>query len=141
VLDDYQKHFENAYLIRKLIGLFGAMSIFISCLGLFGMAGYIAERRKKELSIRKVLGATEAILWYSLSKEFLKPVILAFIIVLAPSIWLMQKFLSTMDYHIRLSWWMFALGGFISLVISLVTISYHGMRAARVNPARALQME
>jgi ABC-type antimicrobial peptide transport system permease subunit len=141
VLDDYQKRFENAFLIRKLIALFGGMSIFISCLGLFGMAGFIAERRKKEMSIRKVLGASVTVLWYSLSKEFLKPVIIAFILVVPPSIWASQKFLSTMDYHISLSWWMFALGGMISLVIALVTISYHGMRAARVNPARALQME
>ncbi len=141
VLDDYQKRFENAYLIRKLIALFGGMSIFISCLGLFGMAGYIAERRKKELSIRKVLGASQSVLWYILSREFLKPVIIAFLLVVPPSVWVMQKFLSMMDYHTDLSWWIFALGGMISLVIALVTISYHGMRAARVNPARTLQME
>jgi len=141
IKDDYQAEFVNLYATRQLVGIFGGVAIFIACLGLFGFAGFIVERRKKEISIRKVLGATRAALWLSLSREFLKPVVLGFVIAVPLGILAMQKLLATVDYHIQLSWWIFALAGAIVLLIAFAIVSYHGFRAARLNPAKSLQVE
>jgi ABC-type antimicrobial peptide transport system permease subunit len=99
------------------------------------------ERRKKEISIRKVLGATDGSLWLALGREFLQPVVLGFVIAVPLGILAMQKLLSTMDYHIRLSWWIFAFTGAAAFLIALATVSYHGLRAAHINPGRSLQTE
>jgi putative ABC transport system permease protein len=139
--ESYQQEFINALGFQQLVNIFGGVAIFISCMGLFGFAGFIVERRKKEISIRKVLGATDGSLWLALGREFFQPVMLGFVIAVPLGILAMQKLLSTMDYHIRLSWWIFAVAGAAAFLIALATVSYHGLRAARINPGRSLQAE
>ena len=139
--ESYQQEFVNVIGFQQLINIFGGVAIFISCMGLFGFAGFIVERRMKEISIRKVLGATDGSLWLSLGREFLQPVVLGFVIAIPLGILAMQKLLATVDYHISLSWWIFAVAGAAAFLIALATVSYHGLRAARINPARSLQAE
>lgn len=139
--ESYQQQFSNYFGIQQLIDTFGGVAIFVSCMGLFGFAGFIVERKKKELGIRKVLGATDGSLWLALGREFLQPVVLGFVIAVPLGILAMQKLLATMDYHIGLSWWIFALAGTAAFLIALATVSFHGLRAARINPARSLQAE
>jgi ABC-type antimicrobial peptide transport system permease subunit len=139
--ESYQQEFVSALGIQQLVNTFGGVAIFVSCMGLFGFAGFIVERRKKEISIRKVLGATDGSLWLVLGREFLQPVALGCVIAVPLSIVAMQKLLATMNYHIRLSWWIFAVAGAAAFLIALATVSYHGLRAARINPGRSLQAE
>ena len=117
------------------------MTVLISCLGLFGLASFLVERRSKEISIRKVLGATPARLWFSLSMEMLKPVFLSIVIATPLAAFALTPLLATYDYHIPLSWWIFAITGAGAVFIALATVSYYGLRAARINPARSLQTE
>jgi putative ABC transport system permease protein len=117
------------------------MAILISCLGLFGLASFLVEKRTKEISIRKVLGASVGDLWLSLSTEMLKPVVLGFIVATPLAVLAVTASLSNSDYRIPLQWWVFALADIGALMIALATISYHGLRAARLNPARSLQNE
>lgn len=128
-------------ILAQLAGIFAVMAILISCLGLFGLASFLVEKRTKEISIRKVLGASAGDLWLSLSTELLKPVILGFTLATPLAVLAMSELLSLFDYRIALSWWIFALAGVGSVVIALATVSYHGIRATRINPARSLQTE
>ena len=139
--DEHQDQFKHDFGVEQLATLFAVMAILISCLGLFGLAGYLIERRTKEISIRKVLGAGAADLWWSLSMEMLKPVLLGFVITTPLAALTMSKLLTISDYHIRLTWWFFAAAGAGAVLIALATVSYHGLRAARINPARSLQTE
>lgn len=139
--DDYQQNFRNIRSIATMTNAFGIMAIFISCLGLFGLSAFLAERRRKEISVRKVLGAGVSGLWYSLSKSFVKPVIVAFVLTAPIAGWVMQKVLSTMVYHIGLSWWMFTAAGLGAIIIAIGTVSFHSLKAAKANPVTALQSE
>ena len=139
--ESYQQEFVNIFAIQQLVNIFSGVAIFISCMGLFGFAGFIVERRMKEISIRKVLGATDSSLWLALGREFFQPVVLGFVIAVPLGILATQKLLATMDYHISLSWWIFAVAGAAAFLIALATVSYHGLRAARINPGRSLQAE
>ncbi|MBS1664529.1 MAG: ABC transporter permease [Bacteroidetes bacterium] len=139
--EEYQKKFTYFLLASSLARVFGGMAIFISCLGLFGLSAFIAERRTREMGIRKVLGASTSSIWFSLSKDFLKPVLFAFLIAAPLAGLLMQKVLGFMDYHIGLAWWMFALAGGLAVVISIVTVSYQGLRSAFANPVRSLRTD
>ena len=139
--ETYQKNFDEAKSFGLLATLCGGMAIFISCLGLFSLSAFIAERRSKEMSIRKVLGATAGSVWLALSKELLKPVVFAFLMVVPLSAWLLQTFLFKMDYHIELSWWMFAAAGLVAVLIAVLTISYQGLVTAFSNPIKSLRSE
>ncbi|MEX8548719.1 MAG: FtsX-like permease family protein [Mucilaginibacter sp.] len=139
--EEYQKNFKEFDSLRQMSNLFSGMAIFISCLGLFGLSAFLAERRSKEISIRKVLGASAGSLWLTLSKDFLKPVFLAFIIAAPLTGLAMQKVLGYIDYHIQLSWWMFAIAALAATVIAIVAISYNGIKAALANPVKSLRSE
>ena len=139
--EEHQQQFKKNFGVEQLANIFAVMAILISCLGLFGLASFLVEKRTKEISIRKVLGASPAGLWLSLSTEMLKPVLLGFIVATPLAAMAMAELLSINDYHIRLSWWIFALAGAGALLIALATVSWHGIRAARINPARSLQTE
>jgi putative ABC transport system permease protein len=139
--DEHQEQFSKNFGVEQLANIFAVMAILISCLGLFGLASYLVEKRTKEISIRKVLGANATGLWLSLSTEMLKPVLLGFIVATPLAAMAMAGLLSINDYHIRLSWWIFALAGAGALLIALATVSWHGIRATRINPARSLQIE
>jgi ABC-type antimicrobial peptide transport system permease subunit len=139
--EEYQKNFDEIRSTGQLANMFGGIAILISCLGLFGLSAFVAEQRKKEISIRKVLGATVANIWLFLSRDFLGPVLIAFVLAAPIASWLMQKLLSRFEYHIELSWWMFALAGLAALLIAIFTVSYQGIKAALVNPVKALKSE
>lgn len=138
---EYQRNFDEMRSIGQLGNVFGGLAIFICCLGLFGLSAFVAERRNKEIGIRKVLGATVASIWLFLSRDFLQPVVLAFLLAAPLAGWAMQKLLDTFEYRIELSWWMFAAAGVVALVVAMLTVSYQGIRAAMVNPVRSLRSE
>jgi putative ABC transport system permease protein len=127
--------------LSKLVGWFALIAIFISCIGLFGLASFMAIQRMREISIRKVLGATVPGLILLLFKDFLRLVIVALLIASPLSAWLMNKWLHDFAYRIPLSWWIFALTGLLAITITFLTVGWRGLRAARVNPADSLRAE
>ena len=139
--EGYQERFEVLTSLRQLSSLFGGMAIFISCLGLFGLSAFLAERRGKEMSIRKVLGASARSVWLLLSGDFLKPVFIALVLAIPLAVMTMQAMLATVTYRIQLSWWMFASAGAIAIVIALLTVSFQGIRAGFENPVERLRSE
>jgi len=141
VKDDYQSNFEGIRSTGKLANAFSLLAIFISCLGLFGLSAFFAEKRTKEIGIRKVLGASVAGLWLFLSKDFFKPVLLAFVLTLPPAIFAMDKLLSSFDYHTELSWAIFATAGLVAVGISIFTVSFQSVKAALANPVNSLRSE
>ena len=139
--EEYQKNFKEFDSLKQMANAFGGMAIFISCLGLFGLSAFLAERRGKEISIRKILGASAGSVWFALSKDFLKPVLIAFAITAPIANFVLQKVLEQMDYHIQMSWWMFVIAAFAVIVIAVVTVSYNGIKAALSNPVKSLRTE
>lgn len=119
----------------------GILAILISCIGLFALSMFIAERRAKEIGIRKVLGASSLKIWLSLSKDFLKPVVLAFLITIPLAFFVMQKVLASMEHYTALSWWVFGITGILVIVLALVVVSYQAIRAAVANPIDSLRDE
>ncbi|MBD2702326.1 ABC transporter permease [Spirosoma sp. BT702] len=116
-------------------------TIFIACLGLFGLATYAAEQRIKEIGVRKVLGASIFNLTALLSKDFLKLVLIANGIAFPLAWWAMNRWLSEFAYHIDIEWWFFAVAGSLAIVIALATVSYQAIKAALVNPVKSLRSE
>jgi ABC-type antimicrobial peptide transport system permease subunit len=139
--EGYQQRFEVLTSLKLLATVFGGMAIFISCLGLFGLSAFLAERRGKEMSIRKVLGASARSVWILLSGDFLKPVLIAIAIAIPLALVAMQAMLSNIDYRIQLSWWMFAGAGIVAILIALLTVSFQGIRTALENPVKNLKAE
>ena len=122
--------------------LFGAIiTIFISCIGLFGLSVLAAETRTKEIGIRKVLGASVSVIVTILSKDFLKLVIIAMLIAI-PLSWLAgNKWLQTYPYRVTLSWWMFGAAAVVVILVALATVSFQTIRAALANPVKSLKSE
>ncbi len=138
---EVQKQYETEIVLSQIINTFTLVAILISCLGLFGLAAFSAEQRNKEIGIRKVLGASVTGIVQLLSKDFLKLVIISFIIA-TPIAWYgMSKWLQAFAYRIPLSWWMFALAGLIAVFIALFTVSFQAIRAALMNPVKSLKTE
>lgn len=127
--------------LSKVFGLFSGLAIFIACLGLYGMATYAATRRKKEIGIRKVLGASVTGIVKLLSKEYILLVVLA-IVIASPLAWLaMNKWLQGFAYRINIDWWMFVLTGLAALLIALLSLSFQAIKAAMDNPVKSLRTE
>jgi ABC-type antimicrobial peptide transport system permease subunit len=139
--DEFNALFVSEALISKLSRVFAFLAIFISCLGLFGLAAYTAESRVKEIGIRKVLGASTHGITYLLSKDFLKLTLLSCLVALPIAAWVMNGWLEGYSYRIALSWWIFALAGGLAVLIALVTVSWQAMRAATANPVASLKAE
>jgi putative ABC transport system permease protein len=138
---EYLLKFADEQQVGTLVGLFAALTIFISCLGLFGLAAYMAENRLKEIGIRKVLGASVANIAGLLSKEFLRLVGISFVIA-SPIAWLvMHSWLTGYSYRIAIEWWVFALTGLLAFFIALATVSFQAVRAALANPVKNLRTE
>jgi ABC-type antimicrobial peptide transport system permease subunit len=138
---DFEDRFRAEMLISKLSRLFALITIVISCMGLFGLAAYTAERKTREIGIRKVLGATVQSVVSLLSRDFLKLVLLA-IIISTPIAWyVMDKWLQDYAYRINIQWWMFVLAGSLALGIALITVSFQAVRAAIANPVKSLRTE
>ncbi|HLY69338.1 MAG TPA: FtsX-like permease family protein, partial [Puia sp.] len=141
----YDEELENMYVqerhLSKLINLATGMTIFISCLGLFGLAVLTAFQRTKEIGIRKVLGASVLGIVRLLFKEYLRLVILAIMLAAPISWWAMNKWLQDFAYRIPIQWWMFVSAGIIALLIALLTVGFHALKAANVNPVKSLRTE
>ncbi|MFN4256266.1 MAG: ABC transporter permease, partial [Saprospiraceae bacterium] len=141
VKDDYQRGFEGIRSTGLMANVFSVLAVFISCLGLFGLSAFFAERRAKEIGIRKVLGATVSGLWFFFSKDFFKPVLLAFALASVPAFWAMRELLTTFEYRIELSWQIFAMAGLAAVIVATFTVSFHSVRAALANPVKSLRSE
>jgi putative ABC transport system permease protein len=139
--DEYAQKFAAEIRISKLTGCFAAFAIFISCLGLFGMAIFIAEKRTKEIGVRKVLGASVFNLWNLLSKEFVLLVIISFAVATPVSYYFMHNWLQNYQYRTNLSWWIFALAGLGTLLITLITVSFQSIKATIANPVKSLRTD
>ena len=139
--EEYAQKFSDEQLIGTLASLFALLTIFISCLGLFGLATYIAENRIKEIGVRKVLGATVTNIALLLSKDFVKLVVMA-IIIASPVAWFfMNKWLKDYDYRVNISWWIFFAAGSLAILIALITVSFQAIKAAIANPVKSLRTE
>ena len=137
----YTERFEGEEVMGTLAALFAGLTIFISCLGLFALATYVAENRIKEIGIRKVLGASVSGIATLLSKDFLKLVIVSFCIAAPLAGWLMYNWLQQYAYHVPLSWWIFAGTGVISIAIAIGSVGYQSLKAALANPVQSLRSE
>jgi putative ABC transport system permease protein len=139
--ESYAKKFDDAQRTGKLAALFAGLTIFISCLGLFGLATYMAENRIKEIGIRKVLGASVTGIASLLSLDFLKLIGISFLIAAPVAWWAMNKWLETYTYRIQMQWWVFVLAAVLSVVIAIITVSFQAIRAAIANPVKSLRSE
>ncbi len=139
--EEFNKRFKSEMLISKLSRLFATLTIIISCIGLFGLAAYTAERRTKEIGIRKVLGASVSNMVSLLSKDFLMLVLIAITIAIPIAWYMMSKWLEDYSYRIEIKWWIFALAGASAIVIALLTVSFQAVKAALANPVKSLRTE
>ena len=138
---EYAKLYTSEVVVSKLANIFAFLAIFISCLGLFGLATFTAEQRTKEIGVRKVLGASVPNIISLLSTNFLKPVILAFFIAFPVAWYVMSNWLRSYAYKIDIGWWMFALAGLLTVCIAMLTVSYQSIKAAVANPVKSLRTE
>ncbi len=138
---EVQSQYETEITLANIINAFTAMAILVSCLGLFGLAAFSAEQRSKEIGVRKVLGASVAGIVTLLSSDFLRLVGVALIISVPVSWWAMHRWLQGFAYQVPLRWWMFALSGVLAIGIAFITVSFHTIRAASVNPVKSLRSE
>ncbi len=139
--EEYARKFVDEERVGKLANAFTVLAVFISCLGLFGMASFMAEQRVKEIGVRKVLGASVFHLWQLLSKDFVVLVIIALSIA-TPLAWLlMHRWLENYQYRADLSWWIFAAAGLGAFLITLLTVSYQSIKAALMNPTKSLRSD
>jgi ABC-type antimicrobial peptide transport system permease subunit len=139
--EEFARKFGNEKKIGKLAAFFTFLAIFISCLGLFGLASYVAEQRTKEIGIRKVLGASITLLWKMLSKDFVLLVFIACCIAVPLAYYFMDGWLQKFDYRTTISFWIFVLACIGALVITLLTVSYQAIKAASANPVKSLKTE
>jgi ABC-type antimicrobial peptide transport system permease subunit len=138
---EYTRKFEDEKLTGTLASLFAILTILISCLGLFGLAAYMAANRLKEIGVRKVLGASITNIASLLSKDFIKLVALAFLVASPVAWWAMNKWLLGYNYRINISIWVFIGTGFLAVLIALITVSFQAIRAAVSNPVNSLRSE
>lgn len=139
--EEYNKLYQSEQIVDKLSNVFSFLAIFISCLGLLGLAMFTAEQRVKEIGIRKVLGASVRSLFALLSSEFLWLVLISLFIAVPIAWYAMNKWLQNFVYHTPLQWWMFVLSGGMILLIALITVSFQTIKAALVNPIKSLRSE
>jgi ABC-type antimicrobial peptide transport system permease subunit len=139
--EEYGLKFKSEERASKLAVFFAVFAVFISCLGLFGLASFTAEQRTKEIGVRKILGASIYTLWRLLSKEFVLLVVISFFIAVPVAYYFMNGWLETYQYRASLSWWIFAVACAGALVITLITVSFQAIKAAIANPVRSMRSE
>ncbi len=139
--DEYAKKFSDEKRTGTLAALFSFLTICISCLGLFGLATYMAENRVKEIGVRKVLGASVTNITTLLSKDFIGLVIISIAFASPFAWWFMNKWLQGYDYRVTISWWVFIGAGLLAIAIALITVSYQSIKAALTNPVKNLRTE
>ena len=138
---EYAKKFGNEKRIGNLAAVFAALAVFISCLGLFGLASFVAEQRTKEIGIRKVLGASVLNLWKMLSKDFVLLIVISCAIAIPISIYFMNNWLMQYSYRSSIAWYVLLLAGLGSILITLLTVSFQAVKAAIANPVKSLRSE
>jgi ABC-type antimicrobial peptide transport system permease subunit len=138
---EYGLKFAAEERIGKLASVFAILAVFISCLGLFGLAAFVAEKRTKEIGVRKVLGATVFNLWKLLSKDFVLLVIIACLIAVPLAWYFLHQWLQKYEYRTVISLWVFAAAIFGALLLTLVTVSFQAIKAALSNPVKSLRTE
>jgi len=141
VNEDYARKFGNEERVGKLASFFASLAVLISCLGIFALASFVAEQRTKEIGVRKILGATVFRLWTMLSIDFVVLVMISFVIASPIAYYFMQRWLSKYQFHAPIAWWIFAGAGVGLLVITMLTVSYQSIKAARANPVNSLRSE
>jgi putative ABC transport system permease protein len=139
--DQFNEMFLYETLMSKVSGVFAILAIIISCLGIFGLAAFTAERRTKEIGIRKVLGASVSRLASLLSKDFLQLVFISCLVAFPVAWWIMHNWLLNYEYRIVLSWWVFIVAGVMALLIVILTIGFQTIKAAIANPVKSLRTE
>ena len=139
--ESFDKYFKNENLIGKLAAVFALLAILISCLGLFGLAAFTAEKRTKEIGIRKALGASVQGLAGLLSKDFLQLVSVSCIIAFPLAWWVMHSWLQDYEYRVQINWWIFVAAGLLALLVALLTVSFQAIKVALMNPVRSLRNE
>ncbi|RFS16302.1 ABC transporter permease [Emticicia sp. C21] len=138
---EFGQKFATEERVGKLASFFAVLAIFISCLGLFGLASFVAEQRTKEIGIRKVLGASVANLWTLLSRDFVLLVIISCLIAIPIAYYFLNDWLQKYEYRTGISWWIFAASGGGALAITLLTVSFQAIKAALMNPIKSLKSE
>ncbi|MDE1191566.1 MAG: ABC transporter permease [Arachidicoccus sp.] len=138
---DFEKKFKQQQFIGSLATIFGALAIFISCLGLLGLSAFMAEQRKKEIGIRKVLGASVVSIIKLLSKDFLKLVLLSYVIAFPLAYWMMHNWLQGYEYRVSIGWYIFVVAALLAIIIAFITVSSQALRAAKANPVNNLKTE
>ena len=139
--EEYGKKFGSEERVGKLAGFFATLAILISCIGLFGMASVMAERRVKEIGVRKVLGASVFDLWRLLSKDFVVLVVLSLVIAAPVAYYFMHNWLLNYQYRTGIAWWVFATAGLGTMIVTLLTVSFHSIKTAIANPIKSLRTE
>jgi ABC-type antimicrobial peptide transport system permease subunit len=139
--EEYARKFQNEQKMGSLITWLAGLTIFISCMGLFALVAFMAETRRKEIGIRKVLGASVSSVMFLLSKEFLMLVVISVAVASPVAWWAMEKWLSNYAYRTDIPWWLFIVVGCLSLCIALLTVGFQAIRAAMANPVEAIKAE
>jgi putative ABC transport system permease protein len=139
--EDYDAMYKTELRTGMLFNIFSVVAILISCLGLFGLAAYTAQVKTKEIGIRKVLGASVVNIVQLLAKDFISLVLVALVIAIPLGWWAMHNWLQDYAYRINLGWWVFVLAGVIAILIAIITVSMHALRAALANPVKSLKAE
>lgn len=139
--EEFAKKFGNEKRVGTLASIFSALAVLISCLGLFGLASFVAEQRTKEIGIRKVLGASVTNLWSMLSRDFVALVIIACMISIPLAWYELSQWLEKYEYRTELSWWIFAAAALSAMIITLITVSFQAIKAALMNPVKSLRSE
>lgn len=139
--ENFEQMYKAEDKLKSLLWIFTTMAIFVGCLGLFGLAAYTAERRRKEVGIRKVLGASTQGIVLLLSKDFIKLVLISLLLASPVAWYFMNKWLQDFAYRINISWWIFIVAGALTILIALITVSFQAVKAALANPVDSLRSE
>jgi len=139
--DEFETLYRTEQNVFLLVQIFSSLAIFISCLGLFGLAAFTAERRRKEIGVRKVIGASVMDIVSLISRDSLQLVGIAFVIASPLAWWAMDNWLQDFAYRTSIAWWIFAVAGSLTILVAIVTLSYHAIKAATANPVRSLRSE
>ncbi len=139
--DSFNRQYKSDEMFGSIFSIFALLAILIACFGLSGLSAYNVLQRRKEIGIRKVMGASLQQLLILLSKDFLRLVLLAFLIAIPITWMIMSRWLDYFAYRIDISWWVFAIAGMITIIIAFATISFQALRAAIANPVTSLRTE
>jgi ABC-type antimicrobial peptide transport system permease subunit len=139
--DEFAEKYHSESRLGRLVGIFTLLAIFISCLGLFGLASFVAEQRTREIGIRKVLGASASRLWRMLSMDFVVLIVISCFVAVPVGYYFVHTWLQEYHYRTPIHWWVFALTCLGAIVVTLLTVSFQAIKAALMNPVHSLRSE